>query len=218
MQNRWRQLSEAKVTVSSAVGIATPKNGVVNLKKETQTLSVTSPFVENIKVGGWIPWRKVWNCTGWSGSGSIPSEGVGTSVTFPLTQDSTITWNWVGSSVGSQILSIFVFVSLIAIVWAFTSYFAAHAFLVAVSAGALGGLAHEIVQSGGKYILPNTDQKGNFCLGGLMGIITGGTAGLLTYQGLLGTAPVTVSMKLLVEALIAGLAVKGIADAPNPQK
>lgn len=66
-------------------------------------------------------------------------------------------------------------------------------------------------------ILPNTDEKGNSCLGRLVGIISGGTAGLLTYQGLLGTAPVTASTKLVVAALIAGLALKGIADAPNPK-
>ena len=216
------------VTVSSPYGKPNPANGVVNLDKGPQTLSVTSPDSEEKeaggiilrilrkKTGGIISWKKVWVCTGWTGTGDIPSKGVGTSVTFPLTQDSTITWNWVGSQLGNQILSI-VAVAFFIAVGLVTAYLWPHAFFVAISAGALGGLAHEIVQSGGKYILPTTDATGNFCLGGLIGIITGGIAGLLTYQGLLGTVSVTVSAKLAVAALIAGLAVKGIADAPNPK-
>jgi len=33
-------------------------------------------------------------CTGWTGTGDVPATGSGTSVTFPITQDSSITWNW----------------------------------------------------------------------------------------------------------------------------
>ncbi len=33
-------------------------------------------------------------CTGWTGTGDVPSSGTGTIVTFTITQDSTITWNW----------------------------------------------------------------------------------------------------------------------------
>ena len=201
--------SEVKLTVSSARGSPDPPNGIKTYNKGDQvSCKVTSP----VTMG-----RKVWTCDGWVGTGSVPSKGVSTDVTFPITEDSTITWNWVGCQLVSKILSIVAFVALILIVIV-TTHFARYAFIDAVSAGALGGLAHEIVQSQGKYILPNTDETGNFCLGGLIGIITGGTAGLLTYQGLLGTTPVTASTKLLVAALVAGLAIKGVADAPNPPK
>ena len=33
-------------------------------------------------------------CTGWTGTGSIPASGDGSSVTFVITEDSSITWNW----------------------------------------------------------------------------------------------------------------------------
>jgi hypothetical protein len=207
------------VTVSSAYGNPNPRNGQTKLAKGPQTFSVTSPFIENRKTLG-ISWKKVWNCTGWSnGLGSIPAKGVGTSADFELAKDSSITWNWVPSYDRAQFFSIFVFALLIAIAVVaiyIRPHAGARAFIVAISAGAIGGLAHEITQSQGKFILPTTDETGNFCLGGLIGIIVGGTAGLTTYQGLLGTTPVTVSAKLVVAALLAGLAVKGVADSANP--
>ena len=33
-------------------------------------------------------------CTGWTGTGSVPASGDGSSVTFVITEDSSITWNW----------------------------------------------------------------------------------------------------------------------------
>ena len=33
-------------------------------------------------------------CTGWTGTGSVPATGEGNSVTFVITEDSSITWNW----------------------------------------------------------------------------------------------------------------------------
>jgi hypothetical protein len=33
-------------------------------------------------------------CTGWSGTGSVPPSGLGTSVSFTISQASSITWNW----------------------------------------------------------------------------------------------------------------------------
>jgi subtilisin family serine protease len=35
-----------------------------------------------------------WVCTGWTGSGSVPASGNTNSFTFPLTNDSTLTWQW----------------------------------------------------------------------------------------------------------------------------
>ena len=33
-------------------------------------------------------------CTGWTGTGSVPASGGDSSVTFVITEDSSITWNW----------------------------------------------------------------------------------------------------------------------------
>lgn len=48
--------------------------------------SVTSPVTEG---------SVSYTCTGWTGTGSVPSSGSNTSMTFTITQDSTITWNWI---------------------------------------------------------------------------------------------------------------------------
>jgi hypothetical protein len=84
----------------------------------------------------------------------------------------------------------------------------------AVSAGALGGLVHEIAQSKGTAFLPDTspstaDKNGESYLGGLVGIILGGAAGLLT----LSASSASVSTQLVVTAFAAGVALKGISDA-----
>jgi len=34
-------------------------------------------------------------CTGWTGTGSVPSAGTSASVTFPIDSPSSITWNWI---------------------------------------------------------------------------------------------------------------------------
>ena len=36
----------------------------------------------------------LYECTGWSGTGSVPVSGTGTEVTFTLEEDSTLSWNW----------------------------------------------------------------------------------------------------------------------------
>ena len=121
-----------------------------------------------------------------------------------------------GKQTGAQVASLVVFILLI--IFAALSYEGKHVFLTAITAGALGGLAHELVQSKGTYILPHTDNTGNFCLGGLFGIVSGGLAGLIMYSGLDLTAGIKVSGQLFTQAFLAGLAVKGVADAVQPPK
>jgi hypothetical protein len=36
----------------------------------------------------------IYACTGWTGTGSVPSSGTGWWTTFPIVEDSSITWNW----------------------------------------------------------------------------------------------------------------------------
>jgi hypothetical protein len=79
------------LTVSSDHDSPNPSNGHhVYSDGSYVTCSVTSPVTEG---------SIVWTCTGWSGSGSVPSSGVGSSVSFTITQDSSITWNWHGALV-----------------------------------------------------------------------------------------------------------------------
>jgi len=47
----------------------------------------------------------------------------------------------------------------------------------------------------------------------LLGIVSGGVAGLLVYKGLIPHA--SVGTELAVSAIISGLAGKGLADAPS---
>jgi len=74
-------------------------------------LTVTSPYNAPTPASGWFdsgtiisssvisPWppgatdtRYV--CTGWTGTGSVPSSGTATAVTFTINAPSSITWNW----------------------------------------------------------------------------------------------------------------------------
>lgn len=83
----WQaQVVERRLTVNSAHDSPVPGNGDSFWNDgQSVTCSVSSPATED---------GTVWTCTGWSGAGSAPSTGSGTSVTFTITQDSTITWNW----------------------------------------------------------------------------------------------------------------------------
>ena len=57
-------------------------------------------------------------------------------------------------------------------------------------------------------------DKGEDYLGGLVGIILGGAAGLLTLGATSGTAiPTSVSLQVIVAAFSAGIALKGISDS-----
>ena len=75
------------LTVSSAHGSPSPAvgNHVYN-NNDSVTCSVYSPVVED---------GVSYTCTGWVGSGSVPSSGSGVSMTFSITQSSSITWNWI---------------------------------------------------------------------------------------------------------------------------
>lgn len=73
------------LTVTSDHGTPTPASGWRD-SGASVTASVGSP------VDGSTGTRYV--CTGWTGTGSVPSSGTSTSVTFTITQASSITWNW----------------------------------------------------------------------------------------------------------------------------
>ena len=50
------------------------------------TASVSSPA----DVSGGTRYR----CTGWTGTGSVPSSGSASSVSFTISAPSSVTWNW----------------------------------------------------------------------------------------------------------------------------
>jgi hypothetical protein len=73
------------LTVTSAYDSPSPSGGSFN-DSTVITASVTSPT----SGGSGIQYV----CTGWSGTGSVPLSGTTSSVTFTITNDSSITWNW----------------------------------------------------------------------------------------------------------------------------
>jgi PKD repeat protein len=73
------------LTVSSPYGSPSPTSGWFDSGTPI-TASVTSPWAG--------PTGTRYVCTGWSGTGSVPSTGTTTSVSFTINQPSSITWNW----------------------------------------------------------------------------------------------------------------------------
>lgn len=72
-------------TVYSAFGAPTPTSGW-NTGGSEITASIPSPVLG--------PSGTRYVCVGWTGTGSVPTAGTGTSLTFTLTEPSSITWNW----------------------------------------------------------------------------------------------------------------------------
>jgi hypothetical protein len=73
------------LTVTSPHDSPTPSNGWFN-SETSITESVTSP------VSGGSGTQYV--CTGWTGTGSVPTSGTTTTTTFTINATSSITWNW----------------------------------------------------------------------------------------------------------------------------
>ena len=84
------------LTVSSAHDNPVPSIGPHTYTDgQSVTCSVSSTVTEG---------STVWTCTGWSGTGSVPPSGSGTSISFTITRDSTITWDWQARQIGDLIL------------------------------------------------------------------------------------------------------------------
>ena len=83
---RWTPLHT--LTVASTNGTPTPAAGTHDVYWGTNVAaSVAAPAPT---AGGKT--RRV--CTGWTGTGSVPSNGTGTNVAFTVEEDSRLTWNW----------------------------------------------------------------------------------------------------------------------------
>ncbi|HXX86858.1 MAG TPA: hypothetical protein VEH86_00225, partial [Candidatus Acidoferrum sp.] len=73
------------LTVSSTHGSPTPISGWFD-SGTSITASVNSPVAGSSSIQ--------YVCTGWTGTGSAPASGSGTTVSFTIAQPSSITWNW----------------------------------------------------------------------------------------------------------------------------
>ena len=94
---------------SDGITMNGPKTATANWKTQYY-LTVTSPHDSPTPVSGWFdsgssvtesvtsptpgPSGTQYVATGWTGTGSVPSPGSGTTVTFIVAQPSSITWNW----------------------------------------------------------------------------------------------------------------------------
>ena len=75
-----------RLVVVSPQGMSDPEGGEHEYPSDAEvTVSAIAPDSENGV-------RAV--CTGWTGTGSVPAAGDGDSVSFCITNDSSITWNW----------------------------------------------------------------------------------------------------------------------------
>jgi hypothetical protein len=81
--------------------------------------------------------------------------------------------------------------------------------LLAGCLGALGGLAHELTQSQGRFIVPRPNEDGVY-LGTLMGLVLGAVAGIVAAPTFLNN-PTAYTVGF--GTFFAGLGVKGAADA-----
>jgi len=124
-----------------------------------------------------------------------------------------------------SIISTLVMVVLLALL-AWASVHHNWLFWVAASVGAIGGLVHEIAQSGGKIMFFQREEDGMY-LGSLAGAVLGAVAGILVVRGDLiasatGTALTVTETQLTYEVFMAGLALKGVTEAaggnPVPKK
>lgn len=85
--------------------------------------------------------------------------------------------------------------------------------VLAASVGGLGGITHEIAQSGGKILFFERNQDGVY-LGCVAGLVLGAVAGILVVRGfLVGDASWASATQLAYETFLAGLGFKGIAEA-----
>ncbi|MDP3779277.1 MAG: hypothetical protein Q8R30_04520 [bacterium] len=85
--------------------------------------------------------------------------------------------------------------------------------VLAASMGGLGGIAHEIAQSGGKILFFQRNKDGVY-LGSAAGIVLGAVAGILIIRGYLpADAPLVSATQLSYEIFLAGLGFKGMAEA-----
>jgi hypothetical protein len=87
--------------------------------------------------------------------------------------------------------------------------------VLAFSVGGLGGLVHEIAQSRGKILYVQSKSDGLY-LGTISGVVLGAVAGVLVIRAYMTGDTATTNatfVQMSYECFIAGLALKGVAEA-----
>jgi hypothetical protein len=90
--------------------------------------------------------------------------------------------------------------------------------VLAVSLGSVGGLMHELAQSGGKVLFFTKKDDGLY-LGGVAGMLLGGVTGLIAAHGMAATPSVPGAIpfmqydNLAYESFMAGMGLKGLVEA-----
>ena len=80
------EMNRMVLTVNSAFGNPSPSVGNNNFAWGDEIEMSVAPSFANETVRG--------ICSGWSGSGSVPSSGSGTNLSFTIQEPSVVTWNW----------------------------------------------------------------------------------------------------------------------------
>ena len=104
----WNGDATGSTSPSNAIAMNGPKTATAVWKTQYY-LTVSSPY-DPPTVSGWFdsgtlinasvispfpgPAGTQYVCTGWTGTGSVPSSGSGASVSFTITAPSSITWAW----------------------------------------------------------------------------------------------------------------------------
>jgi hypothetical protein len=107
---------------------------------------------------------------------------------------------------------------IIGVALAFTAWFSYHKqwlLVMAFSVGGLGGFVHDIAQSRGKLLFFERHSDGLY-LGTIAGVFLGAVAGILVIRGYLTGDTTTTNatfVNMSYEAFLAGLALKGVAEA-----
>ena len=80
------------LTVDSSYGAPVPVIGE-SIYESGSVVTCSVPAV--VSVGGWMTPVIRYGCTGWTGTGSVPSSGTTNEVVVTLDESSSITWHWV---------------------------------------------------------------------------------------------------------------------------
>jgi hypothetical protein len=105
----WASTTGLSSSQTGSLTVATSGNVAGNYKTQYY-LKVNSLYDSPSPASGWLDSETAVNanvtspatgspgtryvCTGWTGAGSVPPSGSGTSISFTMTQNSSLAWNW----------------------------------------------------------------------------------------------------------------------------